>query len=217
MYLMADTFAKRLNNEADYTLDEKAKTAILTEQGVGKAESFFKVDNLSDLNNVELLHHINQALKARYLMHADVDYVVKDGEIIIVDEFTGRLMPGRRYNEGLHQAIEAKERVKVARESVTLATITFQNYFRMYSKLSGMTGYRKNGRAGIQKHLRYGRFFDPDEQADDQRRHERSCLCVGKSEVPRRPGRDKKASRHAAACSGRHHIHRKVGTSERHA
>lgn len=143
MYLLADTFVKRLNNEADYVRDEKAKTATLTEQGVDKAENFFSIENLSDLNNVELLHHINQALKARYLMRADVDYVIKDGEIIIVDEFTGRLMPGRRYNEGLHQAIEAKEHVKVARESVTLATITFQNYFRMFKKLSGMTGTAK--------------------------------------------------------------------------
>ncbi len=143
MYVMADSFVKKLKFETDYTIDEKAKTATLTEEGVTKAERNFGVENLSDLGNVELVHHINQALKAQYMMKKDVDYVIDNGEIVIVDEFTGRLMPGRRYNEGLHQAIEAKERVKVARESVTLATITFQNYFRMYDKLSGMTGTAK--------------------------------------------------------------------------
>ena len=143
LYVLADAFAKKLKNEEDYTIDEKAKTVTLTEQGIEKAEQNFKVENLSDIANMELLHHINQALKAQFMMKRDVDYVINDGEIVIVDEFTGRLMPGRRYNEGLHQAIEAKERVKVARESVTLATITFQNYFRMYEKLSGMTGTAK--------------------------------------------------------------------------
>ncbi len=143
MYVLADSFAKRLRAEDDFSMDEKAKTVTLTEQGVEKAERHFSVENLTDLANMELLHHINQALKAQFMMKKDVDYVIQDGEIIIVDEFTGRLMPGRRYNEGLHQAIEAKEHVKVARESVTLATITFQNYFRMFSKLSGMTGTAK--------------------------------------------------------------------------
>jgi preprotein translocase subunit SecA len=138
-----NVFVRRLKNEADFTTDEKARTVTLTEDGVTRAESYFGIENLSDLGNMELLHHINQALKANYMMKRDVDYVVNDGEIVIVDEFTGRLMPGRRYNEGLHQAIEAKEHVKVARESVTLATITFQNYFRMYEKLSGMTGTAK--------------------------------------------------------------------------
>ena len=125
---------------ADYIVDEKAKTATLTQRGVKKAEQRFNVENLMDPDNIELLHHINQAIKARGIMKRDIDYVVKDGEVIIVDEFTGRLMLGRRYNEGLHQAIEAKEGVKVARESKTYATITFQNYFRLYSKLAGMTG-----------------------------------------------------------------------------
>ena len=126
--------------EGDYIVDEKAKTATLTPEGVKKAERYFNVENLSDMENNTLLHHINQAIKAHGIMHLDVDYVVKDGEVIIVDEFTGRLMFGRRYNEGLHQAIEAKEGVKVEHESKTLATITFQNYFRLYNKLSGMTG-----------------------------------------------------------------------------
>ena len=126
--------------DADYIVDEKARTATLTTRGVQKAEQHFNVENLSDPDNGTLSHHINQAIKARGVMKRDIDYVVKDGEVIIVDEFTGRLMYGRRYNEGLHQAIEAKERVTVARESKTLATITFQNYFRLYDKLSGMTG-----------------------------------------------------------------------------
>ena len=158
LYNMADRFVKGLKSytvtemddkqsnddrEEDYIIDEKAKTAILLKNGVKKAESFFGVKCLSDTENSELSHHINQALKANGIMKRDVDYVVKDGEVIIVDEFTGRLMFGRRYSQGLHQAIEAKEHVKVENESKTLATITFQNYFRLYGKLSGMTGTAK--------------------------------------------------------------------------
>ncbi|MCI5903920.1 MAG: preprotein translocase subunit SecA [Oscillospiraceae bacterium] len=157
LYTKADHFAKTLkpytvvemddkvdqeeNSEnCDYIIDEKAKTATITRRGVKKAEQFFNVTNLYDADNSTLLHHINQALKANGVMKNDIDYVVKDGEVIIVDEFTGRLMMGRRFNDGLHQAIEAKEGVKVAHESKTLASITFQNYFRLYNKLSGMTG-----------------------------------------------------------------------------
>ena len=156
LYDMAESFACRLKKyvvtetddkeaedetlDADYIVDEKARTATLTARGIAKAEEFFHLDNLSDPENSTIAHHINQAIKAPGTMKRDVDYVVKDGEIIIVDEFTGRLMFGRRYSEGLHQAIEAKEHVSVQRESKTLATITFQNYFRLYSKLSGMTG-----------------------------------------------------------------------------
>ncbi len=143
MYGAADRFVKYLKLDEDYLYDEKDKAVTLTEKGVAKAEQHFKVDNLSDAENTELNHHINQALKANVTMKRDVDYVVKDGEVIIVDDFTGRLMYGRRYSDGLHQAIEAKEHVKVERESKTLATITFQNYFRMYKKLSGMTGTAK--------------------------------------------------------------------------
>ncbi|MDD2362957.1 MAG: preprotein translocase subunit SecA [Oscillospiraceae bacterium] len=154
LYTRADRFAKTLklvkvreqdskeeqdNVDADYIVDEKARTATLTRSGVVKAEKNFQLENLMDPDNVTLLHHINQAIKARGVMQRDIDYVVKDGEVLIVDEFTGRLMFGRRYNEGLHQAIEAKEGVKVERESKTLATITFQNYFRLYKKLAGMT------------------------------------------------------------------------------
>ena len=155
LYQLADRFAKTLKPvtvvemddkadndllDGDYIIDEKARTATLTKSGVKKAEKAFNVINLMDADNMTLLHHINQAIKANGTMRRDTDYVVKDGEVLIVDEFTGRIMVGRRFNDGLHQAIEAKEGVKVARESKTIATITFQNYFRLYSKLSGMTG-----------------------------------------------------------------------------
>ena len=129
-----------VNIDADYIVDEKARTATLTARGIQKAEQAFQIENLADPENTTLSHHINQAIKAHGVMKRDIDYVVKEGQVIIVDEFTGRLMFGRRYNEGLHQAIEAKEHVEVANESKTLATITFQNYFRLYDKLSGMTG-----------------------------------------------------------------------------
>ena len=134
---------EELQEEGDYILDEKAKSVVLTQEGIAKAEKFFNVDNLSDPENLELQHHINNALKANYNMHLDKDYVVHEGEIVIVDEFTGRMMPGRRYSDGLHQAIEAKENVQVRRESKTLATITFQNYFNKYKKKCGMTGTAK--------------------------------------------------------------------------
>ena len=156
LYTIVDQFVSRLkcqriakvdnkeeedvNLDADYVVDEKARTATLTARGIAKAEQAFNIENLADPENTTLSHHINQAIKAHGVMKRDIDYVVKDGQVIIVDEFTGRLMFGRRYNEGLHQAIEAKEHVEVANESKTLATITFQNYFRLYDKLSGMTG-----------------------------------------------------------------------------
>ena len=157
LYTIADEFVKTLNmlkvaevdakedneelfKDHDYVVDEKAKTATLTQQGVEKAEKYFNIENLTDPEHLTLQHHINQALKANGVMKRDIDYVVRDGEVLIVDEFTGRIMYGRRYNDGLHQAIEAKEGVKIEKESKTLASITFQNYFRLYSKLSGMTG-----------------------------------------------------------------------------
>ncbi len=167
LYQKADQFVKHLTctrikemdakqeqdlvANGDYIVDEKARTATLTQQGVKKAERAFEVDNLMDPENVTLLHHINQAIKANGVMRRDVDYIVKDDQVLIVDEFTGRIMYGRRYNEGLHQAIEAKEKVKVARESRTLATITFQNYFRLYKKLSGMTGTAKTEETEFQQ------------------------------------------------------------------
>ena len=158
LYRRADNFVKKLspkviieedvkdfdqaedNEKYDYIVDLKAKSASLTQKGIKKAEEFFKLENFNDLENSTLVHHVNQALRAHGVMKNEIDYIVKDGEVLIVDEFTGRIMYGRRYNNGLHQAIEAKEGVKIADESKTLATITFQNYFRMYNKLSGMTG-----------------------------------------------------------------------------
>jgi len=140
LYYKVNSIIPHLVRDKDFTIDEKARTSVLTEEGVAKAENILKVDNLYDPKYIELLHHINQALKAHTLFKRDVDYIVKSGNVIIVDEFTGRLMPGRRYSEGLHQALEAKENVKIENENQTLATITFQNYFRMYNKLAGMTG-----------------------------------------------------------------------------
>ena len=140
LYYQINGIVPQLKAEAHYTKDEKARSVTLTEEGVAAAERLLQVDNLYDPANIEILHHINQALKAHTLFQRDVDYIVKEGQVIIVDEFTGRLMPGRRYSEGLHQALEAKENVKIENENQTLATITFQNYFRMYDKLAGMTG-----------------------------------------------------------------------------
>ncbi|ALZ64179.1 Protein translocase subunit SecA [Bacillus cereus] len=143
LYMFANAFVRTLENEKDYSFDVKTKNVMLTEDGITKAEKAFHIENLFDLKHVALLHHINQGLRAHVVMHRDTDYVVQEGEIVIVDQFTGRLMKGRRYSEGLHQAIEAKEGVEIQNESMTLATITFQNYFRMYEKLSGMTGTAK--------------------------------------------------------------------------
>src|ERR1051326_1254439 len=139
-YFVVDRIIPRLKNETDYTIDEKHRSATLTEEGIAKCERLLGVSNLYDPSQIDVLHHVSQALKAHALFKRDVDYVVKDGEVIIVDEFTGRLMPGRRWSDGLHQAVEAKEGVPVERENQTLATVTFQNYFRMYKKLAGMTG-----------------------------------------------------------------------------
>jgi preprotein translocase subunit SecA len=139
-YYRINQIIPNLRKEKDYTVDEKSRTVVLTEEGVARVEGFLKVQNLYEPKNIELLHHVNQALKAHTLFKRDVDYLVKDGQVIIVDEFTGRVMPGRRYSDGLHQALEAKEKVKIEQENQTLASITFQNYFRMYAKLAGMTG-----------------------------------------------------------------------------
>ncbi|GLH64291.1 preprotein translocase subunit SecA [Parageobacillus sp. G301] len=143
LYIQANAFVRTLKKDVDYTYDEKTKSVQLTEEGITKAEKAFGIDNLFDLKHVTLNHHINLALRAHVTMHRDVDYVVEDGKVVIVDQFTGRLMRGRRYSDGLHQAIEAKEGLEIQNESMTLATITFQNYFRMYEKLAGMTGTAK--------------------------------------------------------------------------
>ena len=143
LYKDADRFVKTLKENEDYTIDEKTKDITLTDQGTEKGEKYFRIANLYDIEHSALVHHVNQALKANYTMHNDVDYVVQEGKVVIVDQFTGRLMPGRAFSDGLHQAIEAKENVEIEEETKTLATITFQNYFRMYEKLSGMTGTAK--------------------------------------------------------------------------
>jgi preprotein translocase subunit SecA len=139
-YYRINQVIPRLKKEQDYTVEEKSKTVVLTEEGVARVEKLLKVENLYEPRNIEILHHVNQALKAHTMFKRDIDYLVKDGQVVIVDEFTGRVMPGRRYSDGLHQALEAKEKVKIERENQTLASITFQNFFRMYEKLAGMTG-----------------------------------------------------------------------------
>ncbi|MBF0378231.1 MAG: preprotein translocase subunit SecA [Desulfamplus sp.] len=151
LYQQVNTIIPAFKNEIDYNVDEEAKSVTLTEAGVAKGEKFLGVENLYDPNNIEVLHHLNQALKAHTMFKRDVDYIVKDNEVVIVDEFTGRLMEGRRYSDGLHQALEAKENVKIANENQTLASITFQNYFRMYNKLSGMTGTAETEAAEFKK------------------------------------------------------------------
>src|SRR6202030_3650266 len=150
-YYKIDKMIPKLIQDIDYTLDEKHKTATLTEEGVSKAEKLLSLGNLYDPAHMDIIHHVYQGLRAHTLFQRDVDYVVKDGEVIIVDEFTGRQMPGRRWSDGLHQAVEAKENVKIERENQTLATITFQNYFRMYKKLGGMTGTAETEAAEFQK------------------------------------------------------------------
>ncbi|HBL52848.1 MAG TPA: preprotein translocase subunit SecA, partial [Syntrophaceae bacterium] len=139
-YYKINQIIPRLKESMDYTIEEKSKTVVLTEEGVSNVEKYLNVQNLYEPKNIEIVHHVNQALRAHTLFKRDVDYLVKDGQVIIVDEFTGRVMPGRRYSDGLHQALEAKEKVKIEKENQTLASITFQNYFRMYKKLAGMTG-----------------------------------------------------------------------------
>ena len=139
-YYKINQIIPRLKRDSDYSIDEKTRTVVLTEEGVAHVEGFLNVQNLYEPRNIEIVHHVNQALRAHTLFKRDVDYLVKEGQVIIVDEFTGRVMPGRRYSDGLHQALEAKEKVKIERENQTLASITFQNYFRMYKKLAGMTG-----------------------------------------------------------------------------
>ena len=149
MYKQTDLLVKTMKKDVHYAYDEKTKQVTLTEDGVTKVEKSFGVQNLYDISNVHITHHVNQALKAHVVMKKDYDYVIAEGQVIIVDQFTGRMMEGRRFSDGLHQAIEAKENVKIENESMTLATITFQNYFRMYKKLAGMTGHRKHRRGPV--------------------------------------------------------------------
>ena len=168
LYRQMDEVVRRLQPEVHFTVDEKARTAMLTEEGVAQCERILSVDNLFDPASITLQHHILQSLRAHHAYRRDVDYIVnEEGKVLIVDEFTGRLMPGRRFGDGLHQALEAKEHVKIEAENQTLASITFQNYFRMYDKLSGMTGHCPDRSRGIHPNLRAGNHHGSHQQADD--------------------------------------------------
>ena len=222
LYEMADLFVSGLRKlvfaktdekeaqddyDCDYIVDEKNRSVSLTASGIAKAEQFFGVENLADPDNTTLHHHINQAMKARGLMKRDIDYVVKDGQVIIVDEFTGRLMYGRRYNEGLHQAIEAKEGVTVANESKTLATITFQNFFRLYDKLSGMTGTALTEEEEFSRHLQAGRGGNPHQPPGDPGGPLRCGVQKRGGEVPGHCPSGPGVPRKGAAGAGGYHFH----------
>ena len=214
MYHRINRVGGMLRQGQDYTVDEKSRTVIMTEEGVAHAEKIMNVENLYDPRNIELLHHLNQSLKAHALFKKDVDYIVKDGQVIIVDEFTGRLMPGRRYSDGLHQALEAKEGVRVENENQTLASITFQNYFRMYEKLAGMTGTADTEAEEFEKIYKLDvmviptnkkmiRVDNPD--AIYKTEAEKFQAVVEEIKELPHPG---------AAGAGGHHLHRKVGALE---
>ena len=216
-YYVVDRVIPRLHKEEHYTIDEKLRTVALSEEGVTKVEQLLGVENLYDPRNILLLHHTNQGLRAHTLFKRDVDYVVKDGEVIIVDEFTGRLMPGRRWSDGLHQAVEAKENVKIESENQTLATITFQNYFRMYKKLSGMTGTADTEAHEFHEIYKLEVAVMPDQHADDPHRQSRPGLQDRGREVRRGDRGNKGMQRARPAGAGRHRVDRKVGASRREA
>ena len=190
-----------LEKTGDYIVDEKAKTVTLTEMGMAHVEKLLGVQNLWEPSNMDILHHVNQGLRAHTLFQRDVDYVVNEGQVIIVDEFTGRLMPGRRWSDGLHQAVEAKEKVKIERENQTLATITFQNYFRMYGKLSGMTGTADTEAPEFDKIYKLEVLAIPDQPAPHPRREPRRRLPHRAREVRvRAPGDRGVQQEQAARC-----------------
>ena len=189
-YYKGNDIAKKLNKSTDFTLDEKTKNAVLTEAGIKKCEKLLNVQSLFDIEHMEIAHQIIQSLKAWHLYGRDTDYVVKDGEVVIVDEFTGRLMIGRRYSDGMHQAIEAKENVTIQEESQTLATITFQNYFRMYKKAGGHDRHGQDRRRRVLEDLQAGGHGDPHSQADDKDRPQRRNLQDEEREIQQRRQRD---------------------------
>ena len=197
----------------DYLLDEKAHTSSLTEEGVTKCERLLGVENLYDPTNIDILHACQQALRAHTLYKRDVAYVVKDGQVIIVDEFTGRLMPGRRWSDGLHQAVEAKEGVKIERENQTLATITLQNYFRMYEKLAGMTGTADTEASEFDKIYKLDVVVVPTNRDDGPEGRARRRLPDRAREVRRRRRGDRGEEREGAAGPRRYHLHREVRAS----
>ena len=219
-YNTIDTFFPKLD-KTDYDVDEKQRTVTLTEAGMEKLEKLLrdagqlKGESLYDVENVSVVHHVNQALRAHTLFTRDKDYIVRDGEVVIIDEFTGRMMPGRRYSEGLHQALEAKEHVQVQPENQTLASITFQNYFRMYEKLAGMTGTALDRSRRIVRHLQARSRGDPDQPAGGAPRRGRRGLSHPEREIRRDPGRDRARQFTAAAGAGRHRLDREVGSAGR--
>ncbi len=197
----------------DYLLDEKAHTASLTEEGVTKCERLLGVENLYDPTNIDILHACQQALRAHTLYKRDVAYVVRDGQVLIVDEFTGRLMPGRRWSDGLHQAVEAKEGVKIEKENQTLATITLQNYFRMYDKLVGHDGHGGHRSGRVRQDLQARRRRDPDEPRHDPHRRARPRLPDRAREVRGRRRGDRREEREGPARPRRHDLDREVRAS----
>ena len=225
-YYRIDKIIPKLIKEIDYTVDEKMRTVTLTEEGVSKSERLLNLGNLFDLANMEVNHHVYQALRAHVLFEKDVDYVVKDGEVVIVDEFTGRQMPGRRWSDGLHQAVEAKEGVKIERENQTLATITFQNYFRMYKKLSGMTGTAETEAPEFDKIYKLEVVAIPTNKTLDSHRASRRGLPDGSGKIRSHRQRNPSGGRHAgrrhpailrkrAARARRQHLDREVGKNRR--
>ena len=206
-----------LEKTGDYLVDEKHKTVTLTETGMAKAEKMLEhrlqPGGLYDPANMPLLHHINQALRAHTLFRLDVDYMIKDGGVVIVDEFTGRLMPGRRWSDGLHQAVEAKEKVKIERENQTLATVTFQNYFRKYKKLSGMTGTADTEARGIRQHLQARRHGRADQPRAPPHRGARHGLPHRARKIRGHRHRHHREAEERPAGAGRHGVDRKVGTA----
>ena len=204
----------------DYTVDEKHRSVALTEEGSLKVEKLLGLTNMYDAVNMEINHHVQQALKAHVLFHRDRDYVVKDDEVIIVDEFTGRLMPGRRWSDGLHQSVEAKEGVKIQRENQTLATITFQNYFRMYKKLAGMTGTADTEAAEFEKIYKLEVRHHPHQPSAATRRVSGRGVPHRRGKIPQRRQGNQGAERKAPAGAGRHRfggeIREAVGNSQTH-
>ena len=209
-YYVVDRVIPRLKLEDHYTIDEKLRTVALTEEGVTKVEQLLGIDNLYDPRNILLVHHVNQGLKAHTLFKRDVEYVVKDGQVVIVDEFTGRLMPGRRWSDGLHQAVEAKEGVKIESENQTLATITFQNYFRMYEQAGRDDRHRRHRGGRVQGNLRPRRGGHADQPADDPHRQSRRHLQDRGRKVRRGDRGDPGLPRTRPAGAGRHRVDREV-------
>ncbi len=212
-YYKINRLIYQLKKETDFKIDEKAKSAYLTEEGVAKIEKLLKVDNLYDPKYVDFLHHVNQALKAHHLFARDVDYIVKDGQVIIVDEFTGRLMPGRRFSDGLHQALEAKENVKIERENQTLATVTFQNYFRMYKKLAGMTGTADTEAMEFRKIYNLDVIVIPTNKPLIRTNYPDVVYRTEKEKFKAVVDRDRRPLQEGKAGARRHPLHRQVGAA----